>query len=1027
MLSAAPRPSRFMTALFTLTVLAAFGLHAQAQDANGKSQTPYIDDWSHHHMVFSSPGTREDAVKNGKLEEWNRITNDPRYKIQKGRREHGNRQFPDGPGGDPGSGDSYNRHGHDGGGNSASNKNGIEKDWTVNLGVGSTAATKATLKGTFTAVPTTAAESIQIVNPGNTLTMTTNATPSNVTGTFSYPLISTSTITMTVGSNTLSMSSAGTSYATISAEPGNGTTETIAGTTYNWESFCGGAFNPSYCVIRSTTLSTDATNLANAINGSCAGSGTCNVNANIAAIALGGTNPNPSYVFVVNKGATTPALNSITGVSFNNANIAAASTNACSATSGVFTGTFAPSTSTTLATNENQLATNLAAALNLCKAAGLGLATTTSSTNTVPVTASVVGGPTISAFSGGGLNLTAPTTLFAWGVVGGGPGSNACLTPFTAGTYAINTSLTTTAGNLATEITNCNTNNTATGATAANNSSSTVTLTADTAGPSGNAITASSSFAGFTWNATNLSGGSTATVQPNAYPAKWGASLTTESCANDYVVYPVGQPGGTTANIIAYNNLYAGSGPISATGPCVATAGNPTVYFAINTHTGYTVSTSPVLSWDGTQVAFMESNGTSAELVLLKVSLSGSIASPTQLTPVSTTSYRTCTAPCETIVPFTNTNDDTLSAPYYDYGSSGADAIYVGDDQGYLHKFTGVFLGTPAEASTGWPVQLNTTPTLVSSPVFDDTSSRAFVGDMSGVLYSVPSNGSLGTVYNTGSMGDAIADAPLVDSSTHEVFAFLTTRITGGGTCFPNSNVVYGFTTGFTAYGTPGCAYVGGGGTGYYLYAGDFDNVYYQSGGTGNLYVVGNTGATTGANIYQVVISGGFMTGASNQQTAGNVLTTVGVHPWPSGVTEYCNGACTTTTSGCTVGTETTCTAAGSTDYIFFSVYDPVNSKTGCTTGAMGCILSFNVSQPNAIVRSGSGGSYTAPASPGCWGTSGMVIDNDTAASTTGGSQIYFVNLNGAAAGGPNGSTSSACAGGTTPTIAGIQGLQSNP
>ena len=554
-----------------------------------------------------------------------------------------------------------------------------------------------------------------------------------------------------------------------------------------------------------------------------------------------------------------------------------------------------------------------------------------------------------------------------------------------------------------------------------------MTLTADTAGPAGNAITASSTLTGFTWNAASLSGGATATVQPNAYPAKWGASLTAENCASDYVVYPVGQPGavGTAANIVAYNNLYAGSGTITPTGPCVATGGNPTVLFAFNTHAGYSVTTSPVLSWDGTQVAFMESNGASAELVILKVAAGGTgIGAPQTLTPVSTTSYRTCTAPCETIVPFTNTYDDTLSNPYYDYGSTGADAIYVGDDQGYLHKFTGVFLGTPIEASTGWPVPLGSN--MVSSPVFDDTSGRAFVGDMGGVYYSVPSNGSAGAVYNTGSIGDAIADAPLVDSTTSQTFVFLTTRITGGGTCYPGSNVVYQFSTGFTGYPTlPGCTYAGTGGTGYYLYDGDFDNVYYQSGGTGNLYVVGNTGATSGANIYQLPLSGGNMTGASNQYTAGNALTTSGVHPWPSAVTDFCNGACTTTTSGCTGGG--TCTAAGSTDYIFFSVYDPVNAKTGCTTGANGCILSFNVSMPNAIARSGTGQTFTAPASPGCWGTSGMVIDNDTAAGTTGGSEIYFVNLAGAAAGGPNGSTSSACAGGTTPTITAIQAQQANP
>jgi len=41
-----------------------------------------IDDWTHHHLVFSNPGTFADALKNGTLARWYKITNDPRYQIQ---------------------------------------------------------------------------------------------------------------------------------------------------------------------------------------------------------------------------------------------------------------------------------------------------------------------------------------------------------------------------------------------------------------------------------------------------------------------------------------------------------------------------------------------------------------------------------------------------------------------------------------------------------------------------------------------------------------------------------------------------------------------------------------------------------------------------------------------------------------------------------------------------------------------------------------------------------------------------------
>jgi hypothetical protein len=40
------------------------------------------DDWSHHHLVFSDPGTEEDAIQKGTYDDWLRIVNDPRYIMQ---------------------------------------------------------------------------------------------------------------------------------------------------------------------------------------------------------------------------------------------------------------------------------------------------------------------------------------------------------------------------------------------------------------------------------------------------------------------------------------------------------------------------------------------------------------------------------------------------------------------------------------------------------------------------------------------------------------------------------------------------------------------------------------------------------------------------------------------------------------------------------------------------------------------------------------------------------------------------------
>ena len=43
---------------------------------------PITKDWITHHLVFSNPGTKEEAIKNGTYDRWLRIVNDPRYIMQ---------------------------------------------------------------------------------------------------------------------------------------------------------------------------------------------------------------------------------------------------------------------------------------------------------------------------------------------------------------------------------------------------------------------------------------------------------------------------------------------------------------------------------------------------------------------------------------------------------------------------------------------------------------------------------------------------------------------------------------------------------------------------------------------------------------------------------------------------------------------------------------------------------------------------------------------------------------------------------
>ena len=76
------RVSLVVAALCSLSVLPV-AIHGQAAD-EPSAGTP--GDWSHHRVLFATPGTADDARKKGKLERWTRITNDRRYKLQQWKR-----------------------------------------------------------------------------------------------------------------------------------------------------------------------------------------------------------------------------------------------------------------------------------------------------------------------------------------------------------------------------------------------------------------------------------------------------------------------------------------------------------------------------------------------------------------------------------------------------------------------------------------------------------------------------------------------------------------------------------------------------------------------------------------------------------------------------------------------------------------------------------------------------------------------------------------------------------------------------
>ncbi len=464
-------------------------------------------------------------------------------------------------------------------------------------------------------------------------------------------------------------------------------------------------------------------------------------------------------------------------------------------------------------------------------------------------------------------------------------------------------------------------------------------------------------------------------VGADMYPAKYGF-FNTPLCT-DFVVFNTSLAGsGTQATIAAFSNIYK----------TTCTGIVPTTLWAYNTGAAATAVTSPVLSADGSQVAFVQSTSGIASLVLLKwKSCTGTctVGAPVSPTPVTNANYRACPAPCMTT--FSLTNNDTNSSPYVNYSG---DILYVGDDQGILHKYTGVFLGTPAAAPAPWPV-LVTDPAApargrLTSPVYDPGSGFVFVGDgrngaFTGRFHSV--NASTGVVADYGttlSQFEGILDAPLVDSSAAKEYVFTgDDNFVTAGACSSNDLCTAVWQFGSTVTLTPRVATVGSNDlTTDIQYDGMFDNAYFTSANpaspTGHLYVAGREPTGTGQQVLWAV------------SITNNVMTAGAATQGPTLTSAYATG---------TPVAEIFNTTGGNHDWIFLGVTSNgsaaiTSGGSTCATLATGCVYSYNVNGLTLTI-----GTTAADGLGATGGPSGIIVDNNSA--TSGASQIYFTPLTG--------------------------------
>ena len=347
------------------------------------------------------------------------------------------------------------------------------------------------------------------------------------------------------------------------------------------------------------------------------------------------------------------------------------------------------------------------------------------------------------------------------------------------------------------------------------------------------------------------------------YPAKFGFKLTTANCASaatpDYVIYSTGLQGtATQASIVAYDNIYSG---------CSGTV--PTVYWAYNT--GGLILTSPVMSLDGSQVAFVQtSSALTASLVLLKWQASTTETVSAPVVPNSAASaanYRSgtaCPLPCMYQIPLRDgrgTNfDDRTSSLFYDFAN---DVGWVGGATGWLVKLTGLFNATPTEVRAGgFPVQVNPgNPNPLFNPVYDHKSKNVFVGDGGGFVYKVAATGAAVTQSGQLDFGAGLQDVVL-DQTNGLIYAFASSDGTANCAGSTACAAVYVLGTNFAAGNSGSKATVGQSvvfgslPNPNPLYLGGLDSAYYNSvGGTGSMYVCGNTGARP--TLYRLPVTSG--------------------------------------------------------------------------------------------------------------------------------------------------------------------------
>lgn len=411
------------------------------------------------------------------------------------------------------------------------------------------------------------------------------------------------------------------------------------------------------------------------------------------------------------------------------------------------------------------------------------------------------------------------------------------------------------------------------------------------------------------------------------YPAKFTFDVnSTPDCLNDFVVFPISAGGAAQAKLIAFNNLYR-------PGLC-GTATTPAFKFAYQIGSGV-VQTSPVLSLDGAKVAFVESINGNSKFHVLTIGTTGTNGNSTGGVAVGAGGGNNAVDTSLTMIGGVRV---TRSSPFIDYA---ADAAFVGDDDGRLHKFTGVFKGTLAEAGAPWPASVGNA-TILTGPVA--YNGKVFVAGDNGNLYCVTADGLGCSPASSIAVGTvAILDPPIVDGSTNQIFVATENATNSILVQVPTS--LASATTVLMGNDTA---------SGFDIHNGAFDHNYLTGANpsAGFMYFCGVHSLQTAPTLYRV----GF-------NAAGQVNGVRDTHEFV--LTQFSNDR-----DDCSPLTEiyNPNAAGGPTDMLFVTI---AKNNLGCSGLSLNCVASFDITSAfpidfHAVFPLGGSG----------LGTTAIVVDN---------------------------------------------------